>query len=763
VAPATGAEFNVVTAGLIPVACWRVDDIRFEFASSFVTPGIKAELSNLAGLRRDHPGSPASVFGHADPVSSDDFNKVLSGRRAIAIFGLLTRDTALWDDLFRQPVADDRWGTPAIETMQAEVKAPGRAADIERDAGRRRALYGAYMEALCGPELKLVKRDFIARGADGGGKGDFQGCSEFNPLLIFSRRDQDRFADPANKDERNRKNAPNRRVTVLLFRPGTKVDPARWPCPRAREGIAGCVKRFWSDGQQRRTRRLADQDRLFEETHDTFACRFYHRLTTNSPCEKAPPPLPPVLIELVKVETSEPTPPPVRFVDDDDFSPRLGEHAKFHVRVHNLPAGAPAKVRLDVGRLTNRPDDAATADVNESFTLVARLERDVVGGDNPLPVEMEWDGNSTVAVAQEFSNRTTPNTNTAANVNIPMQSIANGQPIIHGLYVVDQVTLLRAGVEAHKQRPVGVDLTVPMLVNVIFNANWPGDLRAFGLAPFQAQVEDAIRRFGGRDYMIRDPNRLNRVNARYITNPGITNAQSVRVSVGGLGGGVFGSTPDGPAPLDDNLYTFHEGISADVTVFPSRFMTFNTAAGAIGPLDQVTFRGIFGQTGVAAAASGAAPGVATPRAVAGGVVTGACDGVDAANVTVVLDADGIATVTSTNPGLVPAARAGDIQRALRAFVRMVGNTINHEVAHALGLVSRLKANNSITIGAVTVTSPLNGDGGAHNRVTNNTNIVDAGGTRNFVRRIENTGIQQVFNAVNVRFLRDCIPFDRRDD
>ena len=55
---------------------------------------------------------------------------------------------------------------------------------------------------------------------------------------------------------------------------------------------------------------------------------------------------------------------------------------------------------------------------------------------------------------------------------------------------------------------------------------------------------------------------------------------------------------------------------------------------------------------------------------------------------------------------------------------------------------------------------LNGDAGAHNRITSNTNIVDDGTTRSFVRRIENTGVQQVFNATNAQYMRDCIPFDR---
>ena len=312
VGPATADEFNTIVAGIIPVACWRVDDIRFAFGSSFVTPAVKAELGHLAQLIKEHPGAPLSVFGHADPVGSDDLNKRLSGRRAMAIYGMLIRDTAMWEDLFSKPDSGDVWGTPALRTMHTEVNGPppgGGAPDVsgpQGNVGQRSALYLQYMDKLCGPELKLQKTDFLARGADSGGKGDFQGCSEFNPLLLFSQQDQQRFDAAADKTERNAENAPNRRVMVLLFRRGTKVEPARWPCPRAREGTAGCLKRFWSDGEQRRTRRLPAEPRTFEATQDTFACRFYHRLTTGSPCEGPTPPV----AQIVKIKATLPSTPP---------------------------------------------------------------------------------------------------------------------------------------------------------------------------------------------------------------------------------------------------------------------------------------------------------------------------------------------------------------------------------------------------------------------------------------------------------------------
>ena len=57
VGPATGNEFNTIKAGLIPLACWRLEDVRFDFDSSLVRPESKAELKNLANLVKQHPPS----------------------------------------------------------------------------------------------------------------------------------------------------------------------------------------------------------------------------------------------------------------------------------------------------------------------------------------------------------------------------------------------------------------------------------------------------------------------------------------------------------------------------------------------------------------------------------------------------------------------------------------------------------------------------------------------------------------------------------
>lgn len=293
VAPTHEDRHNVLRAPLIPIACWRVDDLRFEFGSSIPTPDITGELRNLGKLLDEHPDCPISIFGHADPVGEDTANKDLSGRRATAIYALLIRDPGLWEKLYRRPSAYDDWTDRALQLMLDHVTGTtGNDTSAHKaDAGKRQRLFTDYMNKISPPTLRKLDKakDFLARGADAGGKGDYQGCSEFNPVLIFSQQDQSRFEGDKDKTQRNRDNAPNRRVVVLVFRKNSEVAPGRWPCPRATEGVAGCRKRFWSDGEDRRGRRLATEARLFSKTKDTFACRFYDRLSDRSPCEHLPP------------------------------------------------------------------------------------------------------------------------------------------------------------------------------------------------------------------------------------------------------------------------------------------------------------------------------------------------------------------------------------------------------------------------------------------------------------------------------------------
>jgi hypothetical protein len=323
VGPTTSTHLNTVRAELIPVGCWRLEDLRFEFDSSIVLPEARKELKKLAALVKAHPGAPMSIFGHADPVGNDVYNKDLSGRRARAIYGLLTRGVDIWETLYNTKVQGmgDPWKykavqimlkalghdpgpitgtlTPAtIQAVKSFQRANGLTDDGDPGPDTRGKLFPQYMDKICVDDanapFKMAKSDFLAQGADSRGKGDFQGCSEFNPVLMFSSAENSAFQNPAKKTERDRENAPNRRVMALLFRPGSKVTPGKWPCPRADEGISGCQARFWSDAPTRR--QFQANRRKFEDTKDTFACRFYQRMVTGSPCEGTQPPPPVVLI-----------------------------------------------------------------------------------------------------------------------------------------------------------------------------------------------------------------------------------------------------------------------------------------------------------------------------------------------------------------------------------------------------------------------------------------------------------------------------------
>ncbi len=290
VGPSTSRQFNTIEEWIRPVACWRLDDTRFEFDSSFVKPGAARELRLLQETREDHPGATLSLFGHADPAGQDDYNKVLSGRRARAIYGILLRDADLWEELFHgdPKCAGDKWGQSSLETMLTTVgRDPADAVRLNaKSAGDdRKDLYLAYMNLLCGPKLSLKSTDFLARGSDANLRGDVQGCGEFNAVRRFSAIENQQFQQAKKKAERDNENAPNRRVVAFLFAPTLVIVGKRWPCPAATQGIGACTKRLFVDHQKRRANQ--QNRREFATDKNTFECRFYHRLAVQSPCESS--------------------------------------------------------------------------------------------------------------------------------------------------------------------------------------------------------------------------------------------------------------------------------------------------------------------------------------------------------------------------------------------------------------------------------------------------------------------------------------------
>lgn len=337
VGPATEKQHNTIRPGLFPIACWRAEDMNFEFGSSFpmpdLAPGmaafkeifdshtltdeqVKQQVQPLAeqpGGQQPQPTTtpisrtpPVSLFGHADPVGNEEYNKTLSGQRAQAIYALLVRDLDAWETLH----TDAEWGNRSCQLMLDALgfgcpRNDGTIDEPTKEAAKRfqkrhnltesgsfdkptrRRLHEVYMDFLCSDAsdkpYKLDPKQFLGQGA-AGGKASYQGCGEFNPIMLFSAREKEIYDQAKNQSERNNENAPNRRVVALLFRPGIKIDPSSWPCPTASEKTQGCRKRFWSNSKDRL--KNTSERREFSKGDGTFGCRFYDRMSTGSPCER---------------------------------------------------------------------------------------------------------------------------------------------------------------------------------------------------------------------------------------------------------------------------------------------------------------------------------------------------------------------------------------------------------------------------------------------------------------------------------------------
>ena len=345
------SRFNAVRDELVVLGCKDLPDDHFEFDSSFLLPRSKLAFTKLRDFLNAHLDAakrvpPCAVFGHADPTGAPGYNRMLSGRRATAVYGALTKNPALWEELFSNTFGGDNWGLKSVQHMlsislitlqpsglpeapfyldqidggktEATRRATAKAIDDWRQArglgpgttlgpALRPKLFKEYMDAICnGPDFKMLPTDFIAKGQGGKSlKGDVMGCGEFNPrFLLTADTVKQANQNAVLKELRNEAYATNRRVMVFVFKQGTEVDPAKWPCPVARsEDFSACKKRFWSDGTKRRTE--AEDERTFgddmvhldadeggalvetpiEKTGNTMACRFYHGFARRSPCE----------------------------------------------------------------------------------------------------------------------------------------------------------------------------------------------------------------------------------------------------------------------------------------------------------------------------------------------------------------------------------------------------------------------------------------------------------------------------------------------
>jgi hypothetical protein len=285
-----------------PIAWWRATDFCFNFGRAFIRPESAAAFRSLHAIWTRHPNTRIALFGHADPVGQDDYNKKLSENRAKIVYGALCREPDVWKEVFYAAKEEVRYIQRQLKFLQLY------SGHIDGDFGplTQKAVQD-YMDQLCGP-LQLKTSDFLHSG-----KHAFQGCSEFNPVRMMSRRMWETFKVTGLENLRDRENSPNRRVVAFLFLDyvASQLQDS-WPCRPAAEGVGPCRSQFWSDASSRRQYQakareyrinvesenpiqgISAADILFNDedvpgdedsaatylgTDDTFCCRFYERLT----------------------------------------------------------------------------------------------------------------------------------------------------------------------------------------------------------------------------------------------------------------------------------------------------------------------------------------------------------------------------------------------------------------------------------------------------------------------------------------------------
>lgn len=285
-----------------PVANWKLVPSNFEYDSSRIHPDTRMRMGQFKTMYDANPDTLLAVFGHADPVGDDEYNKTLSARRAKAMYGLLTRNVDMWIALSKKVGGDD-WGVSAHQWMLLTVKNPlgspyfagpvdGKQTKAFTDATKafqkdhdlykdgvigpktKAKLYPEYMDAICvdesGKPFAVPADRFMGDATenakpDGKGTGAYQGCSELNPDLVLP--------EPHSKED-EAKNLRNRRTVVAFFKKEdfSDTDPGKpqWPCPAWSKPCKDCKNEQHLDGDARRKPGSA-----LKSFPDTVSCMFY--------------------------------------------------------------------------------------------------------------------------------------------------------------------------------------------------------------------------------------------------------------------------------------------------------------------------------------------------------------------------------------------------------------------------------------------------------------------------------------------------------
>lgn len=234
--------------------CCHVPSITFGFNSSFICPNVIGYLKKLELASSRHPNGKIMVFGHADAVGDDLYNKKLSERRAWSVYAFITNDADAWETLYNHP--DEDWGLIVIQQILTNLGCgPGPVdgiwgsltrdairrfrhlpdgADVKNDSVFRKKLFLQYMSEV--HDIKLDASRFMHPA--------YMGCGEYNPIENIETLSES-----------------NRRVTFFLF---NEQRLPQLPCKYA--DCSPCRQQMASPEYRHK---------------NTFRCSFYDSLAKN--------------------------------------------------------------------------------------------------------------------------------------------------------------------------------------------------------------------------------------------------------------------------------------------------------------------------------------------------------------------------------------------------------------------------------------------------------------------------------------------------
>jgi hypothetical protein len=311
--------------------------------------------------REKNPDGKLAVYGHADAVGEESYNKSLSERRARSAYALLVKDPQGWEDLHKE----ENWGLSQVQCLlqhagedpgavdgkdgpktQAAVKSfqgkKGLAQDGNAGPDTRKALYKAFMDDCNGLELKAKDFDSI----DG---APTAGCSESNPLVKTGSADEG-----------------NRRVTVLFLK-SNKNFPIQYPCKKG--DIGPCQAQVKRKPSERR--------------RPSYGCFFYDDLVKEEK-KGGKAPSPSGKLKFLGVKEGEDA---KQYVNMKAGAPGQGKERLIEVEVEGAPDGTKVFWKATAAKENSKrndpkaglkPDDQGA--LVEFKTEVAEIETQVKGG-----------------------------------------------------------------------------------------------------------------------------------------------------------------------------------------------------------------------------------------------------------------------------------------------------------------------------------------------------------------------------------------------